>query len=172
MAMLRMLMHSQCVECKAADDILGFANRQLCSEAVRHDGTFVTAFYGIYNPVDRSLQYACAGHHPPLLVDRRTQVRELDEAQSLPLGVDPSTPFPLARATLSPGDTLLLYTDGITEATNPADEMYGRRRLLSCVREDVPNAQHIIDCVSHKLLAFTGDTTRDDDQTLLALRVR
>ncbi len=172
MAMLRMLMHSQCIECKSADDILGLANRQLCSEADRHDGTFVTAFYGIYNPVDRSLQYACAGHHPPLLVDRRIQVQELDEAQSLPLGVDGDTPFPTARATLAPGDTLLLYTDGITEATNAAGEMYGRRRLLSCVREDVPNARHIIDCVYHKLLAFTGDTARDDDQTLLAMRVR
>ena len=48
------------------------------------------------------------------------------------------------------GDTLLLYTDGITEAANDAGESYGRERLLSCVCEDVPNAQHIIDCVVHK----------------------
>ena len=49
--------------------------------------------------------------------------------------------------------------------------MYGRRRLLSCVREDVPSAQHIIDCVVHKLLAFTNSRAQDDDQTLLAMRV-
>ena len=65
----------------------------------------------------------------------------------------------------------MLYTDGITEAANDAGEAYGRERLLSCVREDVPNAQHIIDCVVHKLLAFTDGGTPHDDQTLLALRV-
>jgi len=132
----------------------------------------VTAFYALYDPRDRSLLFSSAGHNPPLLVDRQVRVSELDEAQSLPLGVEGSCSFPEARVTLAPGDTLLLYTDGITEAVNEAGEMYGRQRLLSCVHENVPNAQHIIDCVTHKLLGFTGSGAQQDDQTLVAMRIR
>lgn len=172
MAMLRTMLHAQCYQCATPPELLSFANRQLCNQTDCYDGTFVTAFYGIYDPRDHVLRYACAGHNPPLLVDRQTHVRELDGAQSLPLAVEPDHTFPESSVTLHPGDTLILYTDGITEAVNRAGEMYGRERLLSCVREDVPNAQHIIDCVVHKLMGFTGGGSPNDDQTLLALRVK
>ena len=69
------------------------------------------------------------------------------------------------------GGTILLYTDGITEASNYDGELYGYRRFLDCVTEDAPNAQHIIDCITHKVLAFTGNAPALDDQALLALRV-
>lgn len=172
MAMLRTILHGRELSAIAPADVLAAANRHLCKQSGGKEVSFVTAFYGIFRPADGSLVYASAGHNPPLLVDRRTHVQELDEAQALPLSVDPRTPYTEAQARLRPGDTLLLYTDGITEAMNKSNEMYGRNRLLSCVREDVPNAQHIIDCVYYKLLAFTGDTQAEDDRTLLALRVR
>ncbi len=172
MAMLRTILHGKCHNCGTPAELLSETNRQLMDQSDPHDGTFVTACYLVYDPSDRSLVYTSAGHNPPLLVDRNAKVRELGCAQSLPLGVDVDASFELAPAKLSAGDTLLLYTDGITEATSESDEQYGRDRLLSCVREDVPNAQHIIDCVTHKLLAFTGTSDQDDDRTLLALRVR
>lgn len=171
MAMLRTMLHARCVECTTASEMLAGANRRLCDQSNRYDGTFVTAFYGIIDPRTRSLSYACAGHNPPLLVDRQTQVRELDQAQAPPLAVDPTQTFPETSVTLQSGDTLILYTDGITEAVNPAGERYGRDRLLSCVKEDVPNAQHIVDCVVNKLIGFTGGRSPDDDQTLLAMRI-
>lgn len=172
MSMLRTYLHARHPRTDSPGATLRYANHHLCEQARRNDGTFVTAFYGVYDPRDRSMIYAGAGHHPPLLVDRRIQVRELDEAQTLPLGVDAGCGFEEAGTSLTPGDTMLLYTDGITEATSVAGEMYGRERLLSCVREDVPNAQHIIDCVEGKLHAFTGGRPQQDDQTLLAMRVR
>jgi sigma-B regulation protein RsbU (phosphoserine phosphatase) len=172
MAMLRTILHGRELSATAPADVLAAANRHLCKQSGGKEVSFITAFYGIFRPADGSLVYASAGHNPPLLVDRRTQVQELDKAQALPLSVDPHTTYTEAQARLQPGDTLLLYTDGITEAMNQSNEMYGRNRLLSCVREDVPNAQHIIDCVYYKLLAFTGDTRAEDDRTLLALRVR
>lgn len=171
MAMLRTMLHAQCYQCATPSELLATANRQLFNHSDRYDGTFVTAFYGIFDPRDRSLRYTCAGHNPPLWVDRNINVRELDEAQALPLAVLPDQSFPESTIALHQGDTLILYTDGITEAFNAAGEAYGRERLLSCVREDVPNAQHIIDCVVNKLIAFTGNETHEDDQTLLALRV-
>jgi len=172
MAVLRTILHGRCHTCGTPADLLSEANRQLMDQSDPHDGTFVTACYLVYDPKDGSLVYTCAGHNPPLLVDRNAVVRELDCAQSLPLGVDKNATFGLAEAGLTSGDTLLLYTDGITEATGESGEPYGRRRLLSCVCQDAPNAQYIIDCVSRRLLAFTGTRDQDDDRTLVALRVR
>ena len=172
MAMLRTMLHAQCYQCATPSEMLCQANRQLCDHSDRFSGTFVTAFYAIYDPRDASLRYSCAGHNPPLLVDGKARVRELGDVPALPLAVEASCHFPEKSLTLSPGDTLLLYTDGITEAINERGEMYGLDRLLSCAGEDVPNAQHIIDCVMHKLMAFTQDLPQGDDQTLLALRVK
>ncbi len=172
MAMLRTLLHARCNRSATSSQTLSIVNQHLCEQAKRHDGMFVTAFYGIFDARVGSLLYSCAGHPPPLLVGRGAVVRELDEAQTLPLAVDRDCAFPEARSRLTPGDTLLLYTDGILDAVNDAGERYGRDRLLSCVREDVPNAQHIIDCVTMKLLGFTQGGAQQDDQTLLAMRVK
>jgi len=172
MAMLRTILHGKCHNCGTPGDLLAEANRQLMDQGDTQAGTFVTACYLVYDPRDRSLVYSCAGHNPPLLIDRHAAVRELDGAQSLPLGVRDAAEFAVAEAELHRGDTLLLYTDGITEAIGESGEPYGRDRLLDCVCQDVPNAQHIVDCVTHKLLAFTGTRDQDDDRTLLALRVR
>lgn len=171
MAMLRTILHALCYHCATPGEVLAQANRQLCNQYDRFSGTFVTAFYGIYDPSHRSLNYSCAGHNPPLVVDRATDVRELNQALTYPLAIEAESEFPEASTDLSAGDTVLFYTDGITEAANETGEMYGRERLLSCVREDVPNAQHIIDCVTHKLLAFTHGIPQQDDQTLLAMRL-
>lgn len=172
MAMLRTILHARDLSADEPARVLAAANQHLGKRDPQADASFVTAFYAIFTPETGSLRYSCAGHNPPLLVDRRIRVAELDAAPALPLGVKEDAEFSEAAITLQPGDTLLLYTDGITEAMNAAGEMYGRERLLSCVREDVPNAQHIIDCVYYKLLAFTGSAPADDDRTLLALRVR
>lgn len=171
MSMIRTILHSSCMSDRTPADMLRHVNGQLMAHGMGDDGAFVTAFYGIYRSGDRGLTYASAGHNPPLVVDRRIRVRELDEAQALPLGVDADHEYVQHDTTLQHGDTMLLYTDGITEAMNDRREMYGRDRLLSCVREDVPNAQHIIDCVTNKLIGFTGDAQPADDQTLLAVRV-
>jgi sigma-B regulation protein RsbU (phosphoserine phosphatase) len=171
MAMLRTILHGLCVTCVTPAELLQNANRQLMNQSKRYDGTFVTACFLVFDPADGSLQYSTAGHNPPLVVDRAAAVRELEGAQSLPLAVDINASYTVAESRLNPLDTLLLYTDGITEATNASGEFYGRERLLSCVSEDVPNAQHIIDCVTHKLLAFTGSRDQEDDRTLVAMRL-
>jgi len=172
MAMLRTMLHGQCYQCASPGELLEHANRQLCNRHDRFSGTFVTAFYGIFDPASRTMHYSCAGHNPPLVVNRRAEVRELNQALTYPLAIERDEEFPETTTRFDSGDTLLFYTDGITEATNERGEMYGHERLLSCVREDVPHAQHIIDCVTHKLLAFTGGGTQQDDQTLLAMRLR
>ena len=96
----------------------------------------------------------------------------MDEVQSLPLAVMIGTQYPESTTRLESGDTMILYTDGITEATNAAGEQYGHKRLLTCVCANAPNAQSIVDCVTNKLLAYTEPAPAIDDQTLLALRVK
>lgn len=172
MAMFRTMLHFECVSCVTPAELLGRCNAALIDRTELSHRLFVTAFYGIYDPRDGALVYSCAGHPPPLLVRGGADVEELDQAQSYPLAVRANAELVESRTTLRPGDTLLMYTDGITEATSAEGVVYGRNRLLSCVREDAPHAQHIIDCVTHRLLAFCGDRPRQDDQTLVALRVR
>ena len=171
MAMLRSMLHARCIECVTPGELLAEVNKQLCDQSSCYDGTFVTAFFGVFDPAAKSLHYSCAGHNPPLLVDHQANVRELADAQSPPLGIERGVTFLESTTQLASGDTLLLYTDGITEATNESGEQYGPKRLLSCVSEDVPNAQHIIDCVTHKLMAFAASGPQTDDQTLVALRL-
>ncbi len=172
MAMLRTLLHAHCKQRATPAQTLTVVNQHLCEQTQRYDGMFVTAFYGIFDALDGSLLYSCAGHNPPLLVNRDATIRELDDAQTVPLAIEPNCTFPESRIKLTPGDTLLLYTDGITEAVNETGERYGRDRLLSCVRADVPTAQHIIDCITMKLLGFTKSDVQQDDRTLVAMRVR
>lgn len=171
MAMLRTMLHAQCVECVSPAELLAVINKQLVDQWERFDGSFVTAFYGVLDANNRTLAYASAGHPPPLRIEKSLRVVELDQAQAMPLAVSIGAGFSETEVKLNTGDTLLLYTDGITEATSDAGEFYGKDRLLSCITEDVPNAQHIIDCITHRLLAFAADGTQADDQTLLALRL-
>jgi sigma-B regulation protein RsbU (phosphoserine phosphatase) len=172
MAMLRTLLHATCQEHCCPADLLEIANRHLCAQTNRFDSIFATAFYGVIDPADGSMNYVCAGHNPPLLVDQSSGVRELNESATLPLGVDAECEFTVSNTTLKSGDTLLLYTDGITEASSPNGDMYGLDRLLRCVRSKVSSAENIINCVMRELAAFTGGGPQSDDQTIVAVRVQ
>ena len=80
---------------------------------------FVTAFYGIYDPGLRQFSYSCAGHNPPQLKRcSQGRVDTLEEVGGPPLGLFEEVGYAQATLTLRPGDTLVLYTDGVTEAMN------------------------------------------------------
>src|SRR5213595_2799124 len=85
---------------------------------------FVTAFYGILDATNRTLAYANAGHNPPLLIAADGSAR-FDERGGVPLGMFRDTRYYKHYLTIAPGELLVLYTDGVTEATNPAGEEYG-----------------------------------------------
>ncbi len=172
MAMLRTMLHTHCTGCFGAGETLETMNNSLMRQPHVDMGMFVTAFYGIYDPRDRSLTYASAGHNPPLLVGTDLQVTELDRVQQLPLAVTEDTRYPEHRTKLARGDKLIFYTDGITEFRNAEGEFYGRERLLSCVREEVRFAQEIVDCVNGKLAAFATGRPIADDQTIVALVIQ
>ncbi len=144
-------------------------------------GAFVTAFYGVLNPASGELTYSLAGHNPPRLV-RRGSIIELGENGELPLGILESQTYRQARATLVPGDMLLLYTDGITETMAPARSVSGgpaSRELFGLARLDAAltacpdfSAQECLHTIREHITAHARNAPQADDQTMLAIRYR
>ena len=149
--------------------LLAHANRQLCGTRLDR---FVTAFLGIYEPKQKRLTYTNAGHPSPLL--RRasdSSVTALDGATSYPLGVDETETFDEAAVQFERGDTVLLYTDGITEALNKVNAQFGRDRLTRVLRAAADPPAELIERLGQAVLAHAGGRAAEDDQTLVAARV-
>jgi phosphoserine phosphatase RsbU/P len=172
MAVMHSIVHNYPGEPLPPSRLLAFLNQKLVQHYVGENGTFVTAFYGIFDPSTRMLTYSCAGHNPPLM--RRCsqqEVTRLDGAQQMPLGVMEETTFPNHSEQLRPGDQIIFYTDGITEATNANGEMFGTQRLDDVLSECSSEPGEIIESVRHQLNAHTGGAAPRDDQTLVVARV-
>ena len=135
------------------------------------NGTFVTAFYGIYDPSTRKLQYSGAGHCPPRLRKPDGAILPLDGGRSLPLGIDPDEHYFDAVETLAPGDTLVLYTDGITEARASDDELFLTDRLDCVLKTADGTAQSTLAATLAAVDRFTDSRPPNDDQTLLVAKV-
>lgn len=172
MAMTRTLLHAQCREEHTPAGVMDYLNQHLVAQADRYGNAFVTAFYGVFSADDRVLRYASAGHNPPIRVRTSGEVVELNSAQTFPLGLFPKPELQEADHRLHSGDTLLLYTDGITEAMNERGEMYGRDRLLACMSQPEFSAQAVIDCITSRLEGFVGSAPPMDDRTLVAMRMK
>ena len=150
--------------------LLAYVNERLVARYTGGTGTFVTAWYGIYDPATRRLDYATAGHPPPL---RRhgPAVCPLDAAHGLPLGIDAGEPYPAVTVQLAPGDVLLIYTDGITEARNPAGAFFDTDGLAAALTTATGSADDVMASVLSTVDAFTAAAAPSDDRTLLAVRV-
>ena len=155
-------------------DVMSHLNTHL-SRSYTSGGTFVTAFYAALDSATRRLTYCSAGHNPPRL-RRGERVIALDHTAGLPLGIFAEESFGEASINLQPGDLLLLYTDGITEAMTPPDasgsrELFGEERLDALLL--TPEAQTADGCVAAiraAVGAFARGAPPTDDQTLIAIR--
>jgi phosphoserine phosphatase RsbU/P len=155
-----------------ASRMLTFLNQKLASRYTTDSGTFVTAFYGIYDPQGRTLNYASAGHNPPRLKGCADgAVQSLEGAANLPLGISEDEAFTEFTQRLVPGDRILFYTDGITEAQNAVGEQFGLARL-DRVLAGCHSASDLIAAVLAAVEDFTGGRAADDDRTLLVARVQ
>ncbi|MEA2707885.1 MAG: phosphoserine phosphatase RsbU/P [Phycisphaerales bacterium] len=156
--------------------LLDFVNRHLAARYTNGNGTFVTAFYGIYDPGTREMVYASAGHPPPRV--RRGQGRGADARiesafapSGLPLGIDADERYADGVVRFEPGDLLLLYTDGITEARGPGTAdfaLFGYDRLDAALAGCAHDAGDALTCVLRDVDHFTGGAAPSDDQTLMA----
>jgi sigma-B regulation protein RsbU (phosphoserine phosphatase) len=157
--------HSQ----KPPSDVLAQVNDLLVPDTRR--GMFVTAFYAVLSPQDGHLDYANAGHNSPLVLRAGSgQIERLNRG-GMALGVVTGTRAEDHSTVLNPGDCIVLYTDGVTEATSPQGELYGSQRLrellLSTSRQ---TAQGILDQIDSAVRKHIGAAPPSDDLTLIVLR--
>jgi sigma-B regulation protein RsbU (phosphoserine phosphatase) len=157
--------------------LLGHLNNSL-ARAYTRDGTFVTAFYAVLDPVTRQLCYSTAGHNPPRLL-RGGKVIVLDKSGGLPMGIIDGEDYSQSSIGIEPGDLLVLYTDGITEARSPRTasepgELFGTDRMDHAIRNvfafTATTAQACIDRIRADVAIFTANAPPTDDQTLIVLR--
>jgi sigma-B regulation protein RsbU (phosphoserine phosphatase) len=132
---------------------------------------FVTCFYGILDLATGQLEYSRAGHNPPYLV-RGNEVQTLDAASGLPLGMLRRVSYDTAMVQLESGDTLLLFTDGITEAMNPRQEEYGEAQLVQLLRARASSlsVEELVRLVTQEAIAFAEGAPASDDMTVLGVR--
>ena len=133
-------------------------------------GMFVTVLYGIYDPSTRELTYANGGHNSPLVVHKDGTTTLLPLTGGIALGIFPGFDFNQATVTLSPGDTVIFYTDGVTEAMNGDEEQFGLGPLDKLFGADPPkDPETTTAAVFEAVNAFAGDTPQSDDITCLVL---
>ncbi|MFA5332253.1 MAG: SpoIIE family protein phosphatase [Methanoregula sp.] len=169
MALSRTLIRaSTLVDADPAQSI-GRANRMICEDS--KSSMFVTLFYAVLDAQEMTLNYVNAGHNPPLLLQDGAVAVRLLKAKGIALGVIDEVDLQSVKVNLKPGDVLVLYTDGVTEAINSKEEEFGEERLLRVITENRSRpAQEIMDRILAAITAFAGDQPQFDDITLMVLR--
>lgn len=131
---------------------------------------FVTFIAVLYDPETGAIVYSNAGHNPGIVL-RAAGGHELLPAQGTPLGLFPGRSYGSAALTLAPGDLLVLYTDGVTEAANPDDDEFGLDRLVALVRGVASRPLDEAEtAVGEGLAAFAAGVPFHDDRTIVLLR--
>ena len=128
----------------------------------------------MFDPEKSIFTYANAGHNPPLLIRGGSpEVRTLADGRCIALGVVPEVNITRAELVLEPGDIIVMYTDGVTEAFNPEDEEFGEERLMNYLQKHrTYPVQEIIDGLIDEIRSFCGSRPQSDDITLVVMRVQ
>jgi adenylate cyclase len=160
----------------ALDQMLGEANVKIAAASADMaqeggDMMFVTALAGILDLASGEVVFASAGHDAPFLVRAGAPPRRLETEGGPPLGVMEGFAFPVDRDHMDVGEVLLLYTDGVTEAMNGAQTLYGTERLAAVLAASLAkDARSVVDAVTEDVRAFAAGAEQADDIALLALR--
>lgn len=172
-AMLMATLHASLRSLAAQDlplpELVLALNRFACGNSL--GGTrFTTAFVAEYDPVRGELLYCNAGHNPPL-IRRGTDFARL-ESGGVPLGLLPDAPYTCATLALQPGETLVIYSDGLTESFSPTGEEYGEIRLRQFLASSAASlsAPALLERLLADCARFRADARQQDDLTCLLLR--
>jgi sigma-B regulation protein RsbU (phosphoserine phosphatase) len=172
MAVTHCIAHTHPGPAQPPATVLDYLNRHLATWYTRHNENFITAFYGVYDPADRTITYACAGHNPPRL--KRCQdgtLLALDRAGGLPIGIMSAAAYDEGVLHLQTGDQIVFYTDGVTEANNPEGKLFGIDRLDRVLEDCSLQAKALLDAVLRAVEDFANGRPADDDRTVIVARV-
>lgn len=151
--------------------ILALANSRLAED--NDAEMFVTVWLGILDTATGEIAFANAGHNPPLVRRADGAVEPVEGPRSLVLAAMPATRYKTGHTRLAPGDALLLFTDGVTEATDATGEFFGDERLVATLGSCASNSPATIcNQLRFTLAAFAAGAQQADDITLLAIEYR
>ena len=169
MAVSRTLLRSAALQGLLPGECLEYANRILGTPG--EEGAFVTAVYGILETRTGEVQFAIGGHNPPFVVSTAGHVKAIAEPSGLMLGLFDGVQYATGRMLLQPGDSLFLYTDGITEAMNPEEAFFSERCLQNILAASPGSApRELAAAVLKALHQFCQSSPQTDDITMLAIR--
>lgn len=168
MAVSRTIIRATGLKGIPAAECMNYVNKLLCSESVA--SMFVTVFYGILNTSNGELEYVNAGHNPPYILSS-SGLKTVELTKGTVLGGIEHFNYESLTMTIHPGDTLYLYTDGVTEAFNSKWELYGETRLEDLLKANLRAGQNeIIKITLADVAAFAAGTPPSDDITLMAIK--
>ena len=170
MAVTRTLIRATTVPGRRPLEILQRVNAQLCAE--NQANLFVTMILGIVDTGTGRMEYGQGGHNPPLLIPALGEA-VYEPSGGMPLGVFEDAKFGQRQLDLKTGQTLLVYTDGVTEAMNPKRELFGEERLKTAVQGQAAlSAEQLAQKVVAAVESFADGAEPSDDITLLAIKHR
>jgi len=170
MASGRTLIHTFSLEHPGSPEIvIGEANRRIMEDT--HEGLFITVFYAVLDPGKGTLIYCNAGHNPPFLLRAGEDAENQKLSRTgVPLGIVSDMTWERKDLQLSPGDLLVLYTDGVTDAQNEQEVFFGDERLQRSAQSNSGGtAQFIHDAIRLEIRKFVGGAPQFDDITLVVL---
>ena len=169
MAVSRTLIRATGIRGVKPSECITYINSLLAEESASN--MFVTVFYGIYDIKTGDVTYTNAGHNPPFVAKADGSIVKLPLSKNIIAGFLKGYQFTEETLQLQHGDTLLLYTDGVTEAVDPDYEEYGEERLEALLK-NTPQAdcQQLIDAVKADVKVFANGAEQSDDITLLAIK--
>lgn len=133
-------------------------------------GRFITAFFGLLDPSSGQFEYANAGHNYPLILRRNGAVEEL-RGGSMVLGLFANVTYNLQRTVLDPGDMLVMYSDGVTEAARPDGDQFGERRLAEFLAANISRTcSALVPALVDHVRSWSGATAFADDFTVMLVR--
>ena len=134
---------------------------------------FVTVFYAVFDPASRQFVYANGGHNTPLIVNADGKASALPLTGGVALAMLPDIEYGYNSVTLAPGDTVVLYTDGVTEAIDDVEEEFGMERLQNVFTDKPPrDARDANDAIFSAVRGFVGETPQFDDITCVTFRYK
>jgi serine phosphatase RsbU (regulator of sigma subunit) len=133
---------------------------------------FITVFYATYNPDSRVLTWANGGHNMPILWRHRDDAPIFLDADGMLIGILRDVDYEQRQMALEPGDVLVMYTDGVTEAKDPSGEMFGEDRLSQVIRENIElPALGLLDSIYRAVRDHSDTVTQNDDITTIVMKV-
>jgi sigma-B regulation protein RsbU (phosphoserine phosphatase) len=169
MALSRSIIRTKAFTGRRPWDVLRRSNRLIYKDS--RSNLFLTAFYATLNTDTGHMIYTNAGHNRPLWLNVATEELQELATEGIVLGIFERVVLGEGEIDVEPGDLLVFYTDGVTEAMNAGDELFGEERLCQVVAANTQaSAQQLVEAIVEAVKAFTGDREQSDDMTLFVIK--